>query len=191
MSDVSSAFPRALAGAFMSKTKHSNRLGWVRSVLDQYEGPLTCYAARITGDLDLARDVVQETFMRLCSQDPAKVDGHLAQWLYTVCRSRALDAQRKERRMRTLDESSTDTQARVDCNPAVVAESQDGVTNVLQVLALLPQNQQEVVRLRFQSGLSYKEIASVTKLSVSNVGYLIHTAIKSIRERIGACDLSR
>jgi RNA polymerase sigma-70 factor (ECF subfamily) len=42
-----------------------------------------------------------------------------------------------------------------------------------------------VVRLKFQHGLSYKEIAAVTELSVSNVGYLIHTAIKKLRTELG------
>jgi RNA polymerase sigma-70 factor (ECF subfamily) len=48
----------------------------------------------------------------------------------------------------------------------------------------LPDNQQEVVRLKFQNGLSYREISCITKLSVSNVGYLIHTAIQKIRAEL-------
>jgi len=174
----------------MNEARHSDRLAWTRSVLDEFEGPLMRYAARITGDLDLARDVVQETFLKLCSEDRAKVDGHLPQWLYRVCRSRAVDLRRKESRMQTLDEPKADARASVDSDPAAVVESHDGVSQALDALATLPAKQQEVVRLRFQSGLSYKEIASVTTLSVSNVGYLIHTAIKSIRERMGV-SLSR
>lgn len=76
----------------MTDAKHPTRLAWIGAILEKHEGPLTRYAARITGDLDRARDAVQETFLRLCSEDPAEVDGHLAQWLYTVCRSRALGA---------------------------------------------------------------------------------------------------
>jgi len=50
----------------------------------------------------------------------------------------------------------------------------------------LPLNQQEVVRLKFQNDLSYQEISRITKLSVSNVGFLIHTAIKTIRRKLKA-----
>jgi RNA polymerase sigma-70 factor (ECF subfamily) len=50
---------------------------------------------------------------------------------------------------------------------------------------LLPKNQQEVIRLKFQHGLSYKEISTVTNLSVTNVGFLIHTGLKVLRERFG------
>jgi RNA polymerase sigma-70 factor (ECF subfamily) len=53
-------------------------------------------------------------------------------------------------------------------------------------LATLSENQQEVVRLKFQSGLSYREISEITDLSVTNVGFLLHTALKKIRERLEA-----
>ena len=42
---------------------------WVRSAVARYEGPLTLYAARLLGDADRARDVVQDTFLKLCRQD--------------------------------------------------------------------------------------------------------------------------
>ena len=66
-----------------------------------------------------------------------------------------------------------------------MAERQDTTTRVLEFVDRLTENQQEVVRLKFQRGLSYKEIAAVTELSVSNVGYLIHTAIKRLRTELG------
>jgi RNA polymerase sigma-70 factor (ECF subfamily) len=50
----------------------------------------------------------------------------------------------------------------------------------------LPENQREVVRLKFQNGMSYKEIATVTELTVSNVGFLIHTALATLRMRATA-----
>ena len=163
---------------------HPIRLAWIRSILNEYEGPLIRYAARITGDVDRARDVVQETFLRLCSEDPVQVDGRVPQWLFTVCRSRALDVRRKDSRMQALTEAQAKARKSTDRDPAKTAESREASSRVLQVLALMPENEQEVIRLRFQSGLSYKDIASVTDLSVSNVGYLIHTAIRTIREKL-------
>ena len=50
-------------------------------------------------------------------------------------------------------------------------------------MRMLPENQQEVVRLKFQNGMSYREIATVTELSVSNVGFLLHAAIQALRAR--------
>jgi len=52
------------------------------------------------------------------------------------------------------------------------------------LLADLPDNQREVLRLKFQQDLSYREIADITDFSESNVGYLIHMGIKTLRERM-------
>jgi len=55
---------------------------------------------------------------------------------------------------------------------------------VLKMLARLPENQQEVIRLKFQHQMSYREISRITGHSESNVGFLIHRGIKSIREML-------
>ena len=60
------------------------------------------------------------------------------------------------------------------------------VREILQIIETLPKNQREVIYLKFQCDLSYKEISSVTNLSVSNVGFLIHTAVRAIRKQIFA-----
>lgn len=161
-----------------------SRSEWVCDALDRYEGPLTRYAARIVGDVDRARDVVQDTFLRLCSQDQAELDGRLPEWLFTVCRNRALDVRRKDRRMKGLTEAHTDDRVSDDPSPDAVAEGQDTTSRVLHLLGGLPDNQQEVVRLKFQNGLSYRQISEITELTVSNVGYLIHTAIKTLRTKL-------
>ncbi len=61
-----------------------------------------------------------------------------------------------------------------------------GSSPVVRLVGGLPETQREVVLLKFQNGLSYKEIARVTQHSVSNVGYLLHTAIKTLRKRVQA-----
>ncbi|MCA9437915.1 MAG: sigma-70 family RNA polymerase sigma factor, partial [Candidatus Omnitrophica bacterium] len=77
---------------------------WIRQALAEYEGPLLRYVHRMVGDLETARDVVQDAFLKLCSSRPEKVRDHVAPWLYTVCRNRALDIQRKESRMNPISE---------------------------------------------------------------------------------------
>ena len=170
----------------MVDTDDSKKADWIREALRQHEGPLLRYAAQITGDVEQARDVVQDTFLRLCAEDRSRVDGHLAEWLFTVCRNRALDVQRKERRMKPLEEAQLEACPSREPSPAAVAERHENVSLAMRVLEALPRNQQEVVRLKFQNGLSYLEISRITELSVSNVGFLIHTAIKTIRQRLQA-----
>ena len=66
--------------------------------------------------------------------------------------------------------------------PDDAAEQQDSVDKILSLLAELSANQQEVLRLKFQHGLSYREISAVTGLTETNVGFLIHVGIKRLRE---------
>ena len=157
---------------------------WVPSVMADYEKPLTRYAAHITGDIEQAREVVQDTFLKLCHQKPAQIHGHLAQWLYTVCRNRALDVLRKERRMTGISNAQLQLQAHSGPEVSTTMEKEEQLADVLDILGTLPANQQEVIRLKFQADLSYLEISQVTSLSVSNVGFLIHTGIKTIREKV-------
>lgn len=169
----------------MSAEDTTDKGRWIRSVVERYEAGLVRYAARITGDVERGRDVVQDAFLRLCREDRAAVDGHLAEWLYTVCRNRALDVNRKEKRMQSLSERRAAVHPSGEPDHADVAETRDTADHVHRLLATLPENQQEVVRLKFQAGLSYREISRVTELSVSNVGYLIHKAIRRLREKLG------
>ena len=156
---------------------------WLAAVMAEYEGRLVRYAARIAGDIERGRDVAQETFLRLCREPEVGRSDHLAQWLFTVCRRLALDVARKEARMSSLaDESPA---VCVESSAAELIESSDTHAGVLRHLATLPANQQEVVRLKFQEAMSYRQIAAITGLSESNVGYLLHTAIKSLREKLG------
>ncbi|HUG92785.1 MAG TPA: sigma-70 family RNA polymerase sigma factor [Planctomycetaceae bacterium] len=158
---------------------------WIGAALAEFERPLLRYAQRITRDAERARDVVQETFFRLCREQPADLDGHLAEWLFTVCRNKALDVARKEQRMTTLAQAGVVDRASPECPPDELAESHDSAARILEILDTLPDHQQECIRLKFQGALSYREIAGVTGLSVSNVGYLIHVGLKAIRQQMG------
>ena len=68
--------------------------------------------------------------------------------------------------------------------PAQLLERRETLSRVLLALESLPPREQEVLRLKFQNGLSYREIASTVGISVSNVGYLIHTALKKVRAEL-------
>ena len=78
----------------------------------------------------------------------------------------------------TQDQVAAQSDSSAGVNPV---EQQETVDQVSHFIKGLSENQRDVVRLKFQNGLSYKEISNITQLSVSNVGYLIHTAIKSLR----------
>ncbi len=156
---------------------------WLRGVMARYEGPLVRYAARILRDEDRGRDVAQETFLRLIRTDNAPDDDRLGEWLFAVCRNRAIDVYRKERRMYALSDEARDNRPSAEPSPPAAAERNEAVGEALHALADLPDNLREVLRLRFQNGFSYKQIAGITGLSVSNVGFLIHTGVGKLRKR--------
>jgi RNA polymerase sigma factor (sigma-70 family) len=154
---------------------------WIQSILARFEQPLIRYAAHITGDIERAREVVQDTFLKLCRRKSSLDDDRLAPWLYTVCRNGALDVRRKEKRMTGIDEARLQ-QIPVRPDFPAALEQNEQVAEIMQVLGRLPANQQEVLRLKFHGDLSYQEISRVTNLSIGNVGFLIHTGLKTIRE---------
>jgi RNA polymerase sigma factor (sigma-70 family) len=157
---------------------------WVSPLVARYEGPLILYAERLLGEPPRARDVVQETFLRLCRTPRGDVAGHEAAWLYTVCRRAALDVKRKERRMTLMTDQTADTFPSPSPDPASAIERSESTAEVMRMLDRLPENQKEAITLKFGHGLSYKEIAEITGHTVSNVGFLIHTGLKTVRQRL-------
>ncbi len=170
----------------MNNEQRISQNQWVRSLVDTHAADLTRYAASILRDHDAAKDVVQDVFFRLWSEAREKVEGHERPWLFRVCRNRALDLYRKGGRMQPMNDVIAD-QTPVDSpDPQGQAELHDSHARILQLMQALPENQQEVVRLKFQNGMSYKEIAAVTDLTVTNVGFLLHSAIQTLRLRVTA-----
>ena len=160
---------------------HDDRATWIAEALARYETPLIKFATKLLRDGDRARDIVQETFLQLCKQDRAVVSDHLAAWLFRVCRNRAYDVRRKDSHVEMMSELAV-VDPRVD--PSAAAERREDATQIMKIVETLPDSQQEAVYLRFQGGLSYKEIAEVTGRTVSNVGVLLHAAVKAIREEL-------
>lgn len=159
----------------------------VKEAIEQYQQPLVRYAQNLLRNADKARDVVQETFLRLCDQPDIAAEPRLAPWLYRVCRTRAIDQIRKENRTPAPGScpgsSPSDDGTSIE-TPFQAVETADDKARMLNLLAALPDNQRETIRLKFQSGLTYKQIADVTGLTATNVGYLIHTGLKTIRSQM-------
>ena len=158
------------------------------SLMNRYERPLVRYAQSIVGELDGARDVVQETFIKyargsadgapaLVVEDAAR---HVESWLFTVTRNGALDHLRKHSRI--IPMPLPDDRRSEGASPDEEMVNRESAEWLLRLLDALTPNQREVIRLKFQNDLSYKEIAEVTGLSATNVGFLLHVALKKLRE---------
>jgi RNA polymerase sigma-70 factor (ECF subfamily) len=86
--------------------------------------------------------------------------------------------------MTGISDAQLELQPHSGLDASASMEKEEQLADILKILTTLPANQQEVIRLKFQGDLSYSEISRITDLSVSNVGFLIHTGLKTIREKV-------
>jgi RNA polymerase sigma-70 factor (ECF subfamily) len=154
-------------------------------ILQRFEIPLLQYAVRITGDRERARDVVQETFVKFQRNGAMNRADEPTTWLFTVCRNAALNVCRKERRMMYLDEKTIELRETEEPLPFDRLEQKEAAEFLLRIVATLPARQQEVIQLKFQGDLSYQQIAKIMRTTANNVGVLLHTGLKTLRQRYG------
>ena len=88
--------------------------------------------------------------------------------------------------MKRFEEGEMERVSTEDPRPARALEAAETHDALLRMIDHLPPNQQEVLRLKFQSGFSYKEISRITAHSVSHVGVLIHHAVTRLRAEYAA-----
>ncbi len=155
---------------------------WVSFVFDQNHLKLVNYAAGFfRGDHDKAIDAVQETFLRLCKQPRDNVQDHVQAWLFRTCRNLIFDQLRQNQRMNTSDQTFAIADTRLDSDPSNRITREDELHRCSEQISQLPSQQQEVLNLRMTHGMSYKQIAAVTGMTVSNVGVTLHQAIHKLR----------
>ena len=158
------------------------------ATLQRYERPLIRYAHGYTGDLEDARDIVQDVFVKL-SQNLATLDHErLAPWLFTVCRNRALDHHRKHQRIVVMETETLDLEVSADPAPNDAMEKRETATALRELIETLPLRQREAVRLKFIAGLDYQQISAAMKTSIGNVGYLIHHGVAALKTKWQAHD---
>ena len=164
--------------------KELSRISQMEAIVAEHETSLLRYATRILNNPVSAQDVVQNVFIKLfkiwkVGTRPSKtING----WLYRVTHNEAVDYIRKESRLKTLHKK----QAKEDCPDGIhcPAELDDRKQMVLGLLKKLAPQEQQVVILRMESGLSYKEIAEVTGRSEGNIGNILHHAVKKIAKSV-------
>lgn len=156
----------------------------MRAVMDAYESALLAYCARILHNPSQAQDVVQNVFVKLFKKwDKAMTSSAaLKSWLFRVAHNEAVDAIRGESRRRALHERHEELrqvaeQRGSQRNPLTGDERMALVLDRMQ--ALHPREQQ-VLLLRLEQGMSYREISNVTGRSEGNVGNILHHAVKKL-----------
>ncbi|MBI4612956.1 MAG: RNA polymerase sigma factor [Planctomycetes bacterium] len=160
-------------------------------LLDRFEGPLLRYAGALLGNGDGAQDAVQEAFLRLLgSGGELRGVSSVSGWLFHVTRNVCRDRVKKERRMTERERVYRESHSGSATAPPEAALVEKEVNReVERALAGLPRKQREVLLLKVWEGLSYKEIAGRTGLTVSNVGYHIHQATLALAGSLRAAGI--
>jgi RNA polymerase sigma-70 factor (ECF subfamily) len=149
------------------------------------EAPLLGYAMRLVRPPEVAEEIVQEAFMRLHPQF-----GNVRapdRWLYRTVHNLALNHLRQAKKIVPLhgsggDDECGDTMEATDPQPLPDEQIArwEGIGLVRLSLKTLDDRSREIVRLKFNENLSYKEISARTGLKAGHVGYLLHHALKAI-----------
>jgi RNA polymerase sigma factor (sigma-70 family) len=155
----------------------------IEELFEALESPLLSYALRLTGQRSLAEDIVQEAFMKLHAhfdevREPRR-------WLYRTTHNLALNHKRSANKIVPLDGVGKDSNVqREAADPQPYPDEQiarwEGIGLVRLSLKSLDDRSRELIRLKFNENLSYKEISTRTGLTTGHVGYLLHHAIKAI-----------
>ena len=162
---------------------------WFNAIVTRYERPLLAYAVRHLNELEAARDAVQDVFLRLHAEIVTRqvhLETRLAPWLFTVCRNRCIDHQRLHAVSRKDSATNLSAFPSPTEPPGAGLERDESLAQVLAALELLPERQQGIIRLKFEQGLSYADIAALTRLSTSNVCFLLSTGLATLRHHIAA-----
>lgn len=161
----------------------------LKELFVELEAPLLLYAQKLVQNADTAQDLVQDAFIRLHPRI-SEVQQPKA-WLYRTVHNLAMNHHRKFSRVvpfRQEGEDSENPQANIGvAEPVDEAPLPDEQIEHLENLGLamlclntLDEMARNIVRLKFVEDLSYKEISAQTGLTVSNVGYKLHHALKHL-----------
>jgi RNA polymerase sigma-70 factor (ECF subfamily) len=152
-------------------------------VVTEYEGPLLRYVTRILGDFGAAQDVVQDCFIKLIGKwrEELRPGPALSSWLYRVAHNGAIDHVRKITNRHELRGEPAEDEG-VSHPPdrgAAFRVTEDG-ERALRALRSLTPREQQLVGLKVFEEKSYREIAEITGLTTSNVGYILHFAMRKM-----------
>jgi RNA polymerase sigma-70 factor (ECF subfamily) len=164
-----------------------NREEELEMIISEHEAGLLRYATRLLNDPNTAKDVVQGTFIKLCQgwQDGARPAKQLKGWLYRVTHNGAVDYIRKESRLKVLHETQAEeTGMSEPPRQRGALQRKEAMDLALEHMRKLKPEEQQVVILRLQEGMSYREIAEVTKRSEGNVGCILHHAVKKLAKSL-------
>jgi len=140
------------------------------------------YSARLLADAEAAKDIAQEVFLRL-EQGRNDVQNERA-WAYRTARNLVIDQLRRSGRFGPMPLDDDIPAEATRFNPAVLTERKETLEMLEEKMNQLSTRHREVLRLKFQEGLKYAEIAEILGETVTTIAWLLHEAITKLRKEM-------
>lgn len=157
---------------------------WIEYVIKRYSRGLIRYSKAILKNEEVAKEIVQDCMLKLLENDTQEVRAYVQAWLYRECRNRSIDVWRRQRKSQELTPEAEDNLVFIGPNQLDEIETRTDVENLKRNIGKLSAREQEIVWLKFNDGLSYKEIAEVMNLTTTNVGFILYQAVNHLRDAL-------
>ena len=155
----------------------------MEELFEALEGPLLAYALRLLDNMAVAEDIIQDAFLKLHAH--FEVVREPRRWLYRTVHNLALNQRRNTRKIVPLEPATRDGAGAPESpDPLPLPDEQiarlENIGLVRLCLEALDERSRQLVHLKFNEDLSYKEISARTGLTLGHVGYLLHHALKTV-----------
>jgi len=168
-------------------------------LVSRWEGPLYRFVSRLVDRPEDARDVCQETFLRVLKKSDAFRDGaRFSTWMYQIALNLCRDRARRQKRWSHLviaapadDDRPREYAApeHVETHPERALEREEARSAVQSALGRLPHDQREVLLLKEYEGLKFREIADVLGIPESTVKSRMYAALDAMKVSLQAAGL--
>jgi len=163
----------------MKTTPHTEGVGSVADLFDEYAGAVYGYLLRLSGDQALADDLTNETFYRaMLALEGFRGEASIKTWLLRIARNLYLNRVKREKRLTSLDalEEQGVRFTATHPGPEKVALDRERHQALEQALLALSETDRSMLLLASQEKLSYQEISEVLGLSVAVIKVRIFRA---------------
>jgi len=154
-----------------------------KTIFDLYAKDLKRFLYFKTQDMDLAEDILQDSFVKLW-ENCNKVDQTKAKsYLFTVAKNMFLNIKKHEKVVRNhqklhVAKSNKET-------PEFILLEQEFLVKIEKAISDLPEKQRTVFLMNRIEKKKYREIAEMLDISVKTVEKRMHFALKAMKEKIG------
>jgi len=150
------------------------------ALFESEESGLLAFAIGLVRQRGVAEELVQEAFLRL-HELWGQVENPRG-WLYRSVRNLALNHLRDHRHETPLDETHESARSAPESRPDEDLGRMEAIGMVRLLLAGMPAEDQELIRMKYHEDLKYGEISKRTGLGMGNVGYKLHHLLRGLAD---------